>query len=227
MRERAIGGPLLLVAALTAVAACSSGGGGDDQGGEAAAVPRQTTTPPTTMLLSCEEDPHMVVFDTTGTLTATKEEGLEWLRDPTNVPAVRPLAPELAAAYYDRGYQLLYTTGLPGEYMIGDKPAPEAMMGWLSASGFPVEGTRVETTHTPDPPTELSNDLLVLASSGVELDVGYTDHPDDVQSFQVAGVKEIFMVGEASAGTMSTTIPGDDLAPQVAKVEALPEVCTR
>ena len=167
----------------------------------------------------------MVVFDTSGTITSTKEEVLEWLRDPSDEPTPRANAPALVAAYYERGYEVLYVTGLPGTNMIGDELVPEAMMGWIERNGFPVEGTRVETSHTPDPYTELSNDLLALAAEGVVLDAGYTDNTDDVQAFGVGGVKEVYLLGEQSAGAASTSVPGDDLGPKAAEIRAMPPIC--
>lgn len=167
----------------------------------------------------------MVVFDTSGTITSTKEEVLEWLRDSSDEPTPRANAPALVTAYYERGYEILYSTGLPGTNMIGDQPVPEAMMGWLERNGFPVEGTRVETSHTPEPYTELSSDLIALAAEGVVIDAAYTDTIDDVHAFGVSGVREVYLLGEQSAGAVSTSVPGDDLGPKVAEISALPPIC--
>jgi hypothetical protein len=230
MRERAIGGPasavVAAVAATLLMSACSGDSGGDD--GVSALPPGDGGTTSTTVTAPpCAEARHLVVFDTAGTITATKEEVLEWLRDPTDVPAPRPLAAELANAYHDRGYELLYVSGLPGTNTIGDVAVPDALMQWLLDNGFPVDGARVETSHTPDPSLELSSDLVALASEGVSIDVGYTDHPDDVESFRVGGVAEIYLLGgPATSGVGSTSLPDNDLTPQLAKVEALPPVCT-
>lgn len=167
----------------------------------------------------------MVVFDTSGTITATKEQVLDWLRDPSAEPTPRENAPELVAAYHEKGYEILYVTGLPGTNMIGDQSVGDAMMGWLERNGFPVEGARLETSHTPDPSTELSNDLVTLASQGVNIVAAYTDNVDDVTAFQVGGVQTVYMLGEPPVGASATTLPEDDLGPQVAEVEALPRVC--
>jgi hypothetical protein len=228
MRERATGGPALAAAALLVTAAACSGNGSDDGGAADAAAsgtPADATAPVTTELPACADARHVVVLDISGTITATKEEVLEWLQDSTDEPLPRPQAAELAAAYRERGYEILYVTGLPGTNMIGDRTVPEAMNAWLTRNGFPIEGTALETSHTPDPATELTNDLMVLNSDGVNLAAGYTDHTDDVQSFQVAGVQEIYLLGEEGGGALSTTLPGGDLAAQLARVEALPPVC--
>jgi len=227
MRERATGGPALAAAALLMTAAACSGG--DDQGdeGAAAAGPAGSTVVTTAVAPPCSESRHLVVLDISGTITASKEEVIEWLSDANDVPLPRELAPELAAAYDERGYELLYVTGLPGTHMIGDQATPEAMTTWLTDNGFPIEDARVETTHTPDPPTELSNDLILLAADGVTLSVGYTDHPDDVQSFNVAGVQQIYLLGDATADSLTTSIPGGDLAGELERVESLPPVCSR
>jgi hypothetical protein len=227
MRERAIGGPALAAAVLLVTAAACSGGG-DDQGDDdaAAGVPSGSTAPATTAAPEpCGESRHLVVLDISGTITATKDEVIEWLSNADDVPLPRELAPELAAAYQDRGYELLYVTGLPGTNKIGGVAVPDAMTKWLTDNGFPVDGARVETSHTPNPQAELSNDLIVLANEGVTLSAGYTDHPDDVQSFQVAGVEEIFLLGDTTAGSLSTSLPGGDLAGQLERVESLPQVC--
>lgn len=167
----------------------------------------------------------MVVFDTSGTITSTKEEVLEWLRDPSDEPTPRANAAALVTAYHERGYEILYATGLPGTNMIGDEPVPEAMMGWLERNGFPVEGARVETSHTTQPYTELSSDLIALAAEGVVVDVAYTDTVDDVDAFGAGGVDSVYLLGELSAGVSATTVPGDDLGPKVAEVRAMPPVC--
>lgn len=230
MRERLTGGPALAAAALLVTAAACSGGGNDDGGAADAAAsgaPAETTTPPTTELRACGETRHMVVLDISGTITATKEEMLEWLQDSTDEPLPRPQASALAEAYQERGYELLYVTGLPGTNLIGDRTVPDALTDWLTGNGFPMEGATLETSHTPDPATELSTDLITLSTSGVNLAAGYTDHPDDVQSFQVAGVKEIYLLEAEGDGSLSTTLPGGDLAAQLARVEALPPVCRR
>jgi len=206
------------------MAACSAG---DDDGGGAItpAEGADTTAAPSTELPSCDDARHMVVFDISGTITSTKEEVLEWLRDSSDEPEPRANAAALVAAYQERGYEILYVTGLPGTNTIGDVPVPEAMMGWLERNGFPVDGARVETSHTPDPPVELSNDLIALAVDGVTIDAAYTDNTDDVTSFGVGGVKEIYLLGEQSAGVASTSVPGDDLGPRLAEVEAMPPIC--
>lgn len=227
MRERAIGGPALAAAVLLATAAACSGGGDDLGDDDAAAVPLGSTAATTGVPEPCSESRHLVVLDISGTITATKDEVIQWLGNADDVPLPRELAPELAAAYQERGYELLYVTGLPGTNRIGDLAVPDAMTKWLTDNGFPVEGTRVETSHTPNPQAELSNDLIVLANEGVTLSVGYTDHPDDVQSFQVAGVQEIYLLGDETAGSLSTSLPGGDLAGQLERVESLPPVCRR
>lgn len=227
MRERAIGGPALAAAVLLVTAAACSGGGDDQGEDDAAGVPLGSTAVTTGVPEPCGESRHLVVLDISGTITATKDEVIEWLGNAADVPLPRELAPELAAAYQERGYELLYATGLPGTNEIGGLAVPDAMTKWLTDNGFPVDGATVETSHTPNPQAELSNDLIVLANEGVTLSAGYTDHPDDVQSFQVAGVQEIFLLGDATAGSLSTSLPGGDLAGQLERVESLPPVCRR
>lgn len=222
-----MGGPALAAAVLLVTAAACSGGGDDQGDQDAAGVPLGTTAVTTAVPEPCGESRHLVVLDISGTITATKDEVIEWLGNAQDVPLVRELAPELAAAYQDRGYELLYVTGLPGTNEIGGVPVPDAMTKWLTDNGFPMEGTRVETSHTPNPQAELSDDLIGLATEGVTLSAGYTDHPDDVQSFQVAGVQEIYLLGDATAGSLSTSLPGGDLAGQLERVESLPPVCRR
>lgn len=215
-----------MAAATLLMSACSGDSGGADEAEDVRPAAPGSTAPPATTP-PCAESRHAAVFDTAGTITATKEEMLDWLRDPADVPDPRPQAAELVAAYHARGYEILYVSGLPGSHLIGDTPITEALTNWLRANDFPTEGTRIETSHTPDPSLELSNDLLVLATQGVSLDVGYTDNADDVESFRVGGVAEIYLLGEQQAtGVGSTSLPDNDLGPQLAKVEALPPVCT-
>ncbi|HEY8547754.1 MAG TPA: hypothetical protein VIL36_21975 [Acidimicrobiales bacterium] len=229
MRERAIGGSALAAAAvlLWAAAACSGGGDGDDDGATGVVVSSSTAPPTTAEPPPCSESRYAVVFDINGTITASIQELPNWLNDPSYEPKPRELAPELARAYQERGYELWYVTALPGSHMIGDQPATEALTEWLGDNGFPMAGARVELSETPNPATELSNDLLSAVAEGVTLRAAYTDKPDDVRSFQVAGVEEVYLLSDdVSAASLSTSIPGGDLAGELERVESLPPICT-
>lgn len=220
-------GLTLAVAALVATA-CSGGDEPDESVDTIAPSSASTNSDDPAALEACADDRHMAVFDIVGTLTADRETAVSWQVNPTTDPPARPLAAELVNAYSDRGFEVLYLSILPGDFMIGDQSVSDAFMGWLGRNGFPTDPnrTRVETSTT-DAPTasELSADLTRLAGEQVAVDVGYTDSTNDVQAFTVGGVAEVYLLGPDDAGNSATTIPEDDLAPQLAVVEALPRVC--
>jgi len=217
----------LAVAALVATA-CSTGDGAGESVDSVAPSSTSTTDGDSTTLAACADDRHLAVFDIVGTLTTDRETALSWQQDPQDDPPARPLAAELVNAYSDRGYEVLYNSILPEDFLIGGQPVADAYMGWLDRNGFPTDPgrTRVETSSTEAPTaSELSADLTRIAGENVAIDVGYTDSLNDVESFGVAGVDKVYLLGPEDAGASATTIPEDDLAPQLAVVEALPRVC--
>jgi len=225
------GGVIRLTLAVAALVATACSGG--DESGESvdtiAPSSDSTNSDDPTTLAACADDRHMAVFDIVGTLTADRETAVSWQVEPTVDPPARPLAADLVNAYSERGFEILYLSILPSDFMIGDEPVVDAFMGWLGRNGFPTdpERTRVETSSTAAPTaSELSADLTTLAGQQVSIDVAYTDSTNDVQAFGVGGVAEVYLLGPDDAGSSATTIPADDLAPQLAVVEALPRVCT-
>jgi hypothetical protein len=217
-------GLVLGVVLLAVAAGCSSGDdeGGDGDGALQAVAPTTTTTAP---LLPCSEDRHLAVFDINGTLTATEEEAIAWLSDPSAEPPPRAQAAELVNAYRDDGYEILYVTSLSVDFVHGGIPITDSLNGWLERNGFPIDGSSVATSSTDDAAAELSAELVDLSSQGVSIDAAYTDNVDDIEAFSVGGATEVFLIGDETAGA-ATTIPGDDLTPVARQVEAQARVCT-
>lgn len=216
-----------LAVATVAAAACSKGG--DDSGTVGTSEPssgssalESTTLPP------CgEEHQHVAIFDIFGTLTPTPNDVVEWLADDDERPDARPYAASVVAAYLERGYQILYYTGLPVDSEIGGLPVPDSVTGWLSEHDFPTEGTRLEAWNGTggDPRTELRQDLTSLAGSGVQIDVAYTDNEEDLDVYITSGAAMVYKLGPDTPEARSTVIPNDDMNAQLAVVNALPAVC--
>lgn len=226
MGSQALLGFTLAVATLAA-SACSQGD--DDSGTVGSSEPSAGSSElETTTLPPCSEDnQHVAIFDIFGTLTPTPNDVVEWLGDDDDIPEARPYAASVVAAYVQRGYHILYYTGLPLDSSIGGQPVPDAVMGWLSEHDFPTEGTTLEAWNGTfgDPRSELRQDLTSLAGSGVKIDVAYTDNDEDLDVYILSGAGMVYKLGPDTPEARSTVIPNDDMNAQLAVVNALPPVC--
>lgn len=214
----------LAVAALLATA-CSSG---DDEGGTVGTSepPSTSAEEVSTTLAPCADNRHVAVFDMFGTLTPDANDVIAWL-NASDPPEARPYAASVVAAYRQRGYEILYVTGLPASTQLDGKPAPDALTAWLAEHDFPTgEGARIETTDTGDFKTEMSRDLTSLAGTGVHVDAAYTDNDSDLEVYILSGAQQVYKLGAATSESRSTLIPNDDMQAQLKVVEALPAVCT-
>jgi hypothetical protein len=193
-----------------------------DNGDETPAT--STTVPP------CAQERHLVAFDIHGTVTTDEAALGSWLTDPSDEPEPRPGAAEVVAAYRERGYEILYTTGTPTNAMLGGEPAADALTGWLARHQFPTgEGTGLHTWDVAgDESVELTDELLRLQGEGVSADAGYTNNDEDVHAYTLGGVppERVFTLGtEAAEELGSSAIPADDLLAHLATVQALPKIC--
>lgn len=212
-----------LAVASLAAAACSSGD--DDSGTVGTSEPSAQET--TTLPPCGEGEQHVAIFDIFGTLTPTPNDVVDWLGDENARPPARPFAASVVAAYVERGYQILYYTGLLIDGEIGGQPVPDAVMGWLAEHDYPTEGTRLEAwngTHG-NPRSELRQDLTSLAGSGIKIDVAYTDNEEDLDVYILSGAAMVYKLGPDTAEARSTVIPNDDMNAQLAVVNQLPPVC--
>jgi hypothetical protein len=232
--------PLLLLAA-----AC---GGGDENSAnnnpflsEQPAVTGPTSTE-VAGLRPCAESRHVVAFDVAGLLTV--EESIELLNawNQGTRPTPRPGTPEVASAYRDRGYEVLYLVGMPSTVTLDDVPVNQALDSWLLDNGYPTgvgthywfwdaaEGTTVWTA--------ISNELLRFAGEGATIDAGYTENPERAYALATGGVKtdRLFTLESMPVenvvtddgmppGPKSTPLVADDFNAHLTKIEELPPVC--
>jgi hypothetical protein len=222
MGSEAVLGITLAVATLVA-SACSKG---DDDGGTMGTSAPPSSEQGSTTLAPCAENPHVAVFDIFGTLTPDANDVITWINT-EEPPDARPYAASVAAAYKQRGYQILYVTGLPSSTLLDGKPAPDALTEWLDNHDFPTgDGARIELTETGDFKTEMSRDLTSLAGTGVKIDAAYTDNDSDLEVYILSGAQQVYKLGAATTESRSTLVPNDDMQAQLKVVEALPAVCS-
>lgn len=217
---------LLLLLGVTA-GACA---GGDDEGEVAVPAPLDTETtaaPGSTTAPPCSGARHAVVLDFLGTLTSEGDFGAV-LEVELEVLA-RPGAADVARAYHDRGYELLYVSTAPGNVPVGDSTFAEAFTVWLGSNGFPLgDRTRIWTWNQgEDAIVALLEELLRVEQAGVSVDAGYTDNPDKANAMASGGVPPdgLWTLGEAAGSAGSTAVPSDDFTAHIATVERLGMVC--
>lgn len=172
----------------------------------------------------------MVVFDFFGSLNGGVPELAAWIGDPGDQPTPRPGAAEVATAYREHGYELLYLTLVPIDTVIGDVPILDAVTAWLALNGFPAgSGAQVWAWdgQGSSPVVRAIDELVRLSTEGVSIDAGYTDNVDKANALLTGGVPtdRLFTMGAAAGQVSSSSIPGGDLAAHVATVEALERVC--
>ncbi|HET6951895.1 MAG TPA: hypothetical protein VFI47_16050, partial [Acidimicrobiales bacterium] len=186
------------------------------------------TAEPTTTLPPCSTERHVVAFDYFGTVSVADEELGAWLEDTTNPPDARPGVAGVAAAYRARGYELLYITTAPEEIKVGETPIRDAITGWLTEQGFPLDaGTSLWVWDGNFTPMEgVTAELDRLVGEGATIDAAYTDNEDKAFAFKTSVPSErVFTLGTGAATTGTTPIPGDDMTAHVATVEQLAPVC--
>lgn len=226
-RAIALGG--LLVATTVA---CS--GGDDDESPARTAAPATSAAKPDAAdaLPSCADEVHAVVVDV-GSMTPGLTELAKWLNDPSYDLQPRPGAVEMLVAWRQKGYLIVYLTGLASSGLVGPDqvPLPLAMGAWQQREGFPVgEGTRLlmwDQAAFADVTTFRIDAMVHLSLEGVELDYGYTDDLHDVLAYRNGGmpVEHIFTIqGEGDPGPDG--VREQDWASHKARVvDPLPPVC--
>ena len=221
--------PLALVLAVIVVAptACASG---DDDSEVAAPPPLDTaTTGPlgSTTAPPCAQARHTVAFDFLGTLTPENDLAVAAAAN-LDVPA-REGAADVATAYRDRGYEILYVSTAPANFPVDDRPLVDVLTMWLGRNGFPTgDGTRIWTWDTGgDAIVALVEELLRLDQADVTVDAAYTDDADKAHALASGGVPAaaLWTLGAAAGTPGSTAVPNDDLVAHVANVERLGMVC--
>ena len=211
-------GAAVLTALILGVAAC---GGGDASGGVTTTAPGE--------LPRCADERHVVAFDFFGTITTSDDDLGDWLAVPNDAPGPRTGAAEVAAAYRDLGYEVLYMTTAPDIIMVGDQPMADAVAGWLETQGFPSgEGTHLwvwDNNYTAM--RGLSGELERLTEAGASVDAAYTDNEDKAFAFKTSVPSHGVHTLGAAAGTSGTTpVPGDDMQAHATEVASLDAVCT-
>ncbi|HEY3140822.1 MAG TPA: hypothetical protein VGJ86_06815 [Acidimicrobiales bacterium] len=221
---------------LLAVAAC----GGDDKSDNFAQTEATSTTETTTGLLPCDQDRHMVAFDVIGFLTQENVELVGPWVDTGTTPTPRAGTVELANAYRERGYEILYLTTLEASMDLHGQPVGDAMSQWLVDSGYPMgegigqlwvwDGTRTDDGQTW---VSITDELLRLAGEGVTMDAGYSENADKIYAMATGGVAAEHLysltsppaVAGAPSSAPSVPIPGDDVVAHLATIQALSPVC--
>jgi hypothetical protein len=218
MRRAAVG----LLPLTLAMAGCS--GSGDAVSDELAETVESTAPP----MLSCTESRHVAVFDFFGFLSMSDDDLSQWLEDPTDVPDVRPGAPETVSAYRSLGYEIAYLTTVPVNMTVGEVPIDDAIRTWLAERGFPGgEGTTIMTWESGDAIIGITNQLLRFAGQDVNVDIGYTDNEDKAYAIITGGVPadHMYTIGSGAGTQGSKAIPDDDVQTHAQKLSTLSEIC--
>jgi hypothetical protein len=207
--------PLVLGAA-----ACGSGDDVSDSADES----------PTTKLASCSAERHVVAFDYFGTVTVADADLGDWLKDVNDSPDARPGVADVAAAYRDRGYEVLYITTAPSIIDLAGAPIGDRIADWLTETGFPLgEGTTLwvwDGNHTPM--RGISAELDRLVGEGATIDAGYTDNEDKALAFKSAVQSDrVYTLGSGASTSGTTPVTNDDMVAHLADIEALAQVCQR
>jgi hypothetical protein len=217
---------LLLAVVVYAPTACANG----DDDSEVATPPLDTgTTAPlgSTTAPPCAQSRHTVAFDFLGTLTPENDLAAAAAADLQ--VAVRPGAADVATAYRDRGYEILYVTTAPADFPVDDQPFVDVLTMWLGRNGFPTgDGTRIWTWDSGgDAIVAFVEELLRLQQADVTVDAGYTDDADKAHAMASGGVPAagLWTLGAAAGTPGSTAVPNDNLLAHVATVERLGMIC--
>lgn len=214
-------GMVSLVALLAT--SCGDDSGATDAGSQDEGAAADATT--TTALPACEDRPMVVVFHINGVLTPDREEFTRWLDDPEYVMEVRTGAVELASAYHERGFNLMYSTRGGDDLDIHGTPYPEAISDWLSAQGFPLDDRAY--LHEATDTLSLADAMTEAQTDGGGGYAAYTNVGDDVPALQVAGVPEerIYGMDDLAGEEGTTAVPGDNFEEHQSMVEGLEPVC--
>jgi hypothetical protein len=179
---------------------------------------------------SCSDVQNTVVFGLFGMATAGDEdEEARWANDPEDQPVARPGAAEVATAYRNLGYEILYVSLAPASRQIGDQPLVDAATVWLGVHGFPIADRT--SVWAWDGEGEFSVALIEqmtrLSAGGVQFDAAYAGAPEMVFPVVAGGVPRdrMFTVGAAAAEGY-VPVP-EDLDGHLPEVEALDPVCER
>jgi hypothetical protein len=226
-RRCAIALPLVLAVVVYPFAACASG---DDDSEVATPPPLDTETTGalgSTTAPPCSQARHAVAFDFLGTLTPENDLGAAAAVNLELI--VRPGAADVAMAYRDRGYEIVYVSTAPANFPIDGRPFVEVLTMWLGRNGFPTgDGTRVWTWDSGgDAMIAVVEELLRLEQANVTVDAAYTDDADKAHAMASGGVPAAGLwTLDAAAGTPGTTpVPDDDLVAHLATVERLGMIC--
>jgi hypothetical protein len=233
---------------LLLAASCGSGDESENPFAAGAGAEAESTLPrdeEAPGLQPCEGDRHVVAFDVAGLLMVESDPGVilnGW--NTGEPPAFRPGTPEVAVAYRELGYEVIYMVGLPPNVTLGGAPAPQALEAWLGEHAYPT-GVGVHYWFW-DPAadggtnvwTAISNELLRLAGEGASIDAGYTDNPERAYGMATGGVlpdrlftlesipvEGVVIKDGFPPGPRSTPLAGDDFLAHLDAVEALGPVC--
>lgn len=204
---------------------------GDDDSDVTAPPPieAETTAATGSTTADCSDARHLVVFDVFGTLTLEDLDLSAWVANPSDEPPARTDSADVASAYYERGYELMYVTTATPDTTIGDVDVNAALTGWLDRNGFPTgDRTRLWTWDSNGNGfVSMVDELVHLGGEGVSVDAGYTDNAEVAHAMSSSGVPAdaLWTMGTAAGAPGTTTLPDESFGEHVAAVESLGRVC--
>lgn len=202
--------------------ACGSGDGTS----EASDTVQQGTTEDTALPPCGDSAGQVVVFGIQGVLTGNDEiEG--WLEGDTDAIPVAEGAPELATAYHDLGYGIIYQTVLPQDFEMEGRPWTEILGQWLQTHGFPYEGPAQLITVQDREQAAVA--LVNLLTDDQTATTAYVQNDLFIEGLVAGGIprQQIYtMTGDAEAmGTIAMT--REEFPDHATEIAAQPAICQR
>jgi hypothetical protein len=149
-----------------------------------------------------------VVFDIDGTLTTDDSELFREMAsealDQPYAPKARDGAADVARAWAEKGYLVLYLTGRPGSWRRHTRD-------WLVDQGFPAGAVRCTDHLLQAAPNSQgvgrykTDYLAVLKQQGVSIPAAYGNADTDIEAYEAAGIpKEVTYIVGPRAGQGKT-----------------------
>lgn len=193
------------------------------------------SSPARAALPSCTGVKHAVVTDIDETLTTSDSELFKQMIFPAYDPLERADGSELMSAYAARGYRVVYITGRPDEFWLGDgRSERQGTTDWLAAHGFPLRQDLSHAFLSPDVVTALyprgykGEAVKALQAQGYAVDYAYGNAQTDFEAYADAGVAKsrTFSIGKLAGFGGTQPISGEGYtAHMAAHMAGVPAVC--
>lgn len=221
----------LLAAILLATVALGAACGEDDpsDSGEEATETidgEASSTTATTDLPACADAKQLVFLSFDGFLTMGGDEFDTWSASfPDYAMEPRPGAVELASAYHDSGYELVYATSGSSDLDINGTPYDDALAQWFEAAGFPY-GERARVLYDASG-TTVTDELLSWSTRGGTAHTAYTNMTEDIARLRAGGMPKdrIYTLGDASGVDDTVAIPSEDLSAHLTSMGEPETIC--